>query len=250
MKDAQIGIYFQMLWFLYSPSLSYFPIQFKLYMTDPIFVFDKDGVIVDTESTKARIYEDMLLDTYPQHQTAISSYVYETIGRPRLEKFTHIFENIIGMPAEKAQTEAAAYVKASLKKHKVSLAEAPLVPGIKDFFRTSPNLKFVCSAAHKDEVEAHLYGHQLTPFLQDWYSTPEKADVLSMLKRKFQADLVFWGDTYLDYEAAQKANVPFIAVVLPHVTRDFEKFGVPVIQDFSNPNQVLQIVEELIYRSW
>lgn len=216
-------------------------------MSDPIFVFDKDGVIVDTEAIKIRIYEEMIAREYPDKVEAVHVYAFETIGKPRLEKFTHIFQHIIGMDRKEAAKRAQAYVDESLELYKPALSEAKLVPGIRNFLQNTPNLKFVCSAAHKSEVDAHLYGNNLTPFFQDWYSTNDKADILLMLKRKFDTQLVFWGDTMPDYEAAKKADVPFIGVVLAGIERKFEKLGVPVIQDFRKKKKILKLVDKLTF---
>lgn len=215
-------------------------------MSDPLFVFDKDGVIVDTEAIKARIYEEMIAEQYPEVVQKVRTYALSTIGKPRVEKFTHIFEKIIGLPTQQAREKAEQYVEKSLKLYKAELAEAALVPGIREFFQSTSNLKFVCSAAHKSEVDDHLYGHRLTAFLQDWYSTDDKAEVLLMLKRKFNTNLVFWGDTFADYEAAKKAEVPFIAVVLPHIDRSFAELKVPVIQDFTKKKKILALVDKVI----
>ncbi|MEM6805604.1 MAG: HAD hydrolase-like protein [Bacteroidota bacterium] len=216
-------------------------------MSDPIFVFDKDGVIVDTEAIKVRIYEEMIAREYPDKVEAVHAYAFDTIGKPRLEKFIHIFQHIIGLNQKDAYKKAQAYVDESLELYKPVLAEAKLVPGIKDFLQNTPHLKFVCSAAHKSEVDAHLYGNNLTPFLQDWYSTTNKAEILLMLKRKFDTQVVFWGDTMPDYEAAKKADVPFIGVVLPGLERAFEKMGVPVIQDFRKKKKILKLLDKLTF---
>lgn len=216
-------------------------------MSDPIFVFDKDGVIVDTESIKVRIYEEMIAKDYPDKVEEVSTYAHSTIGMPRKEKFAYIFENILGIDKKASQEKAEAYVEESLKIYKPILAEAKLVAGIREFFQNTSNLKFVCSAAHLSEVEDHLYGHNLTPFLQDWYSTTNKAEVLTMLKRKFDTEVIFWGDTMPDYEAAKKADVHFIGVVLPGIQRPFKEMGLPVIKDFSKPKKLLKLIDKLAF---
>ena len=116
-----------------------------------------------------------------------------------------------------------------------ALLKAPPVAGFLPFIQGSPHTKYVCSSALHAEVVDQLQALGIEDHFDDVYAFPDKkADVLSALKTRHPGKpIVFWGDTILDYNASQKAQVTFIGVRKPE-GNPFADLGVHTISDFKD----------------
>lgn len=198
-------------------------------MNSPLLVFDKDGVIIDSEKVKLKAIEDVFSD-HPEQAERIRTYNHETIGIPRAVKFAHICEHILRLPHP--QAAARRISEAFTARVDELLLEVPLVPGIRAYLEARPERKFVCSAAPLAEVEQNLATHGLREHFEEVYAFPQpKAEVLRALRQRFQAEIVFWGDTLADYRAAQEADVCFIGLTTARVN-PFASLDIPTIPHF------------------
>ncbi|MEL6674102.1 MAG: HAD family hydrolase [Bacteroidota bacterium] len=210
-------------------------------MRDFVFVFDKDGVIVDTEGIKLQVFLDMFAD-YPDQRSEIETYLATSQGLARELRFRHIFGQILFLP--QAEEKAQQFTRLSEEKLEGPLREAPLIPGIRQFMEEAPCPMYVCSRALPNEVKAHLHGHHLMGLLEDWYAYPAiKSQVLEDIKRSHpEAAVVFFGDTLLDWEASQKASVGFIGL-----GGGFSSdVNFPLIPDFQDQDAIYSLVDQML----
>jgi len=215
-------------------------------MKELLLVFDKDGVIIDSEATKLALIEKVFSD-YPSYTNAIHTYNYETIGIPRAFKFQHICKNILGLKnvAEAIKKYADEYTN----RVNVELRQVSLIPGIRSYLQLRAERKFVCSAAPYDEVVQNMEDHKLTQYFEGLHAFPEKkAEVMLTLKKKHDAKIVFWGDTLADYAAAQAADVFFIGLSNAG-ENPFSKLSIPCISDFSKPDKIQGIIDNYLRKA-
>lgn len=213
-------------------------------MENVLLVFDKDGVLLDSEGIKLNTLEG-LFSAYPQHSEAIHTYNCENIGIPRAEKLHYISSCILEMPNPKQA--AKIFGKQYTRIVNNRLMEAKLIDGVREYLELKHNYrKFVCSAAPEPEVQMNLQREGLLSYFEKIYAYPSpKPEVLTALKETLQQEVVFFGDTKADYQAAQEAGVHFIGVTSAK-EMPFKDLGIPLIPDFTDHEQVDQIINDLI----
>ncbi len=206
--------------------------------TQPIFVFDKDGVLVESEPIKLRLFEEMFVSDYPEAVPAIKAFNRENVGLARRDKLHHVLEAIIGI-REDLEAKIDHYLEHSYHFVKKALLEAPPVAGVLAFLRSSAHTKYVCSSALHAEVIDQLEALQIRDQFAEVYAFPDKkADVLTKLKALHPGQpIVFWGDTILDYRASVEARVNFIGIRKPEAD-PFEDVDAHTIPDFEKGDEL------------
>lgn len=204
----------------------------------PIFVFDKDGVLVESEPIKLRLFEEMFASDYPDAVPAIRAFNRENVGLARRDKLRHVLGTIIGLDGD-LEAQIDHYLDHSYHFVKAELVQAPPVAGVVPFITGAPHTKYVCSSALHAEVIDQLEALGIPDEFAEVYAFPDKkADVLLQLKALHPGQpIVFWGDTILDYQASQKADVHFIGIRKPD-DNPFENLGVHTIPDFQNGDAI------------
>lgn len=176
-----------------------------------ILVFSKDGVIFHSDQVKLNVYEELFSD-HPAHREAIHDYNIKSVGLPPKMKFMHICGNILKM--DKAEEKVAHYLHLTEMYLNLKLKQAPLVEGVREFInRHQENTKFVCSDANVEEIEEQLKYSNLRADFKEVYGYPhEKRDILFSIKGRFEQEIIFFGDSINDWNAATEAGVQFIGI--------------------------------------
>lgn len=176
-----------------------------------VLVFDKDGVIFHSEDFKFEYFLGLFKD-FNEHQEQIKSYLVGTGGTPRKVRFQKICKDIINM------NDTDGYVEKLLEKSFVEMdpqiLNVDFVEGAKEFIiEHNENQKFVCSGSSQNEVNLHLKKHNLDDLFVELHGeVKRKSDVLLSIKNRFGTDMVFFGDTMVDYTASLEAQVPFVGL--------------------------------------
>lgn len=217
--------------------------------TDPcaeaLFVFDKDGVLVDSEPIKLALFERMFDDVDPARMQAIRSFNRSNVGLARKDKLRHILGEILRVESLEEQIDD--YLDRSYHFIREALVRAPAVPGVVEFIMESPNRKFVCSAAIAPEVDDQLVSLSLTDAFEGVYAFPhKKAEVLRRLKEEHRRPVVFWGDTTLDLHAARQAGVTFIGVQKAGQQTFANHPRVATIADFRDVGALRRLIGEAV----
>lgn len=207
----------------------------------PLLVFDKDGVLVDTEPIKLRLY-NRLFDGSPEQQRAIAAFNQQSVGMAREEKIERILKEILKVEDTGREAQLRHFMDKARELLEDDLLAAPAVPGVEAFIKNSPEPKFLCSIALRTEVESQVSHMGLENYFLEIYAFPaRKTEVLRELRERYGRPVVFWGDTLLDYQAACEADCGFIAVETDHVRRPFASMDVPKIPDFTDFEKVRKL---------
>lgn len=178
---------------------------------DTILVFDKDGVIFHSEDFKFEYFLS-LFDDYPEHRDGIINYLVGSGGTPRKLRFEHIFKEVIGL--RECNSKVGELVDKSTAEMNPRVLETGFVEGFKEFIAQYPeNRKFVCSGSPQIEVDQHLDKNGIKKlFIAMHGGVKRKSKVLLDIKQRYGADMVFFGDTMVDYTASEEADVPFVGL--------------------------------------
>ncbi|MEZ5328568.1 MAG: NAD-dependent epimerase/dehydratase family protein [Verrucomicrobiales bacterium] len=201
---------------------------------DFVFVFDKDGVLFNSEPVKLAAFES-LFEGFPEHYDAICTFNRSNVGAPRPDKLEFIFTHIFNLERSEVPAKVEEYLERAAKLVTRVLPNAPVTKGVKDFILGATCKKYVCSAAPQEEVHEHLEHHRMLDFFDDVFAHPHrKAEVLRDLRETSGKKVVFWGDTIRDYQASLEAGVLFIGVERYDKADVFVGLEVPVIANFAS----------------
>ncbi len=196
-----------------------------------LFVFDKDGVLFDTELLKTHVFEEVFA-MYPQHAKEIHDYMIADIGTPRKVKFEYICKEILKL--DNVALAVQSFVHKSKEDLKQKLLTIPPMKGLIEFLQRFPKTpKYVCSMAPQEEVKHQIHHHGLEHFFEELYGFPTpKKTVIEGLKEKYGKNIVFFGDTIYDYQVAKETSVAFVGVQTSPFGQPFRNLSVPVIRGF------------------
>ena len=196
-----------------------------------------NGVIVQSNNLKHAAMLDLFAE-WPQHIGLIEKYNRGGGGIPRKTKFRYIWEQILRLPYDDAveSTLAKQYELALTD----SLLETPIVEGVDRLFTDSGVPIYVCSAAPQEELRRQLEYRHFAPHVLAAFGDPVgKADALRQVIVQSGAharDIVFFGDSSADRNAAVEAGVRFIAVI--REKNEFVELNCPKLVDFRDWNAV------------
>jgi len=200
-------------------------------MTAAVVVLDLDGVIVQTNLVKHDAMLSLFAD-YPDRRSSVSKFILANGGVPRRVKLTSLLQDCLNdMPTEEAIEDLLDRYAAALEHQ---LAVAPAVEGVVQFIASWSGPRYVCSSAPELEVRAQVSRRSLGTHFTAIFggNTPKSEALLQIAAANPKRNVVFFGDSVSDYEAAQKAEVAFVAVACER--DNFAGIQVVKIRDFTD----------------
>ncbi|WP_407540045.1 HAD hydrolase-like protein [Deinococcus radiomollis] len=177
----------------------------------PLFAFDMDGVLFDSEEVKIWCFRAAFepLGLPSEHLAAIDAANRSQRGIPREQKIRLLLgEFAAHLPPHAAYTEVTERYRHLLEQE---LPRCPPLPGLRGFLTSVPASRHVCSSAPAEEIRSNLRRHTLTAFFDSVNGYPDsKATTLDRLRRL--GPVIFFGDAPADLEAARQTGTTFVAV--------------------------------------
>lgn len=203
------------------------------------FVFDVDGVLVDSEPVKMAAFAEACQDVWrlrDDELDAVRAYNSRQRGVPRRLKFEFVHRHLV------MRGDNASVVRV-LDRYAALLAErlpaCPLLPGVRSFLEQVPARRFVVTAAPEDEVSELLSSQGLEQHFEALFaSAATKAAALRRIDAAVDGPVVFFGDAPADQAAAVASGVRFVAVNPNDHLRSSVTASVP---DFADQDAVLRL---------
>lgn len=175
------------------------------------FLFDCDGVILDSNQVKGKVFVDIASCISPAHTEEFKKFHELNGGLNRRAKFQHFFQHILGKSEFEKDVQDAvdAFRDESLR----ALKSAQLVPGIREFLGAIPSSKkkYVVSASDHADLPIVLKEKNLDSYFDGLYGGPrKKPEVIRELKLKGTS--VFFGDSIIDYQTALEFGFDFVFI--------------------------------------
>ncbi|MBU2044071.1 MAG: HAD hydrolase-like protein [Candidatus Omnitrophica bacterium] len=195
-------------------------------------ILDFDGTIVESVGIKDSAFKELFKD-YSQNLDEIMHYHLSHNATIRYEKFKYITENILGRSYDMAVAQTlsekfSSYVLSAIKK-------CPYVDGAKDFldYYYKKVSLYLASITPSQELDEVINFRGIRNYFKKIYAYPwtkikvikDVIDTECILKD----EILFIGDTFEDYLAAQEAGVPFVG---RDSNKSFRDANIPVHKDF------------------
>lgn len=182
-----------------------------------VYIFDVNGVLIDSNLANARAMAEVFSCEESLRQEIVSLYLNLT-GIDRGSKIRIIQEKIIGRPF--AEGEFDTCWETFKKKARLAMSSAPLTPGCREVLHRLGEkgvTRVALSNTPLRELQEVLAVHGLDRLLDivrgggDW----PKSESLAMLLHEYRLnprECCFFGDGKGDLSAARYAGVPFVAI--------------------------------------
>lgn len=178
-------------------------------------VFDFDGTLVDSNPVKGRAFEICFAE-FPDRRGEILAYCRGQNHLTRGEKFQYVYEQILGLPY--TEEIAAALHRRFASASTQEIIAAPEIPGATRFLGLT-------AASHRKALLSNTpHGILMDILLNrgwgDYFRTVQGAPVVKAewlrayreAQRLEEHEIVFFGDTVEDDNAAKHAGCTFVAV--------------------------------------
>ena len=196
-------------------------------------IYDFDGVICDSVNVKTEAFAEMYKPFGDHIVSQVVNYHLLNGGISRYEKFKYFHNKFLGVDLDITQINQMAEQFASLVMHKVIISD--FIPGSFEFIksRSENYLQFVCTGTPNSEILEILSQRKLESFFNAVYGSPEKKpEIINRIATQFNLksdEMIFFGDTMTDYNAAQEMNINFVGITSQHTTFPV---GTELIKDF------------------
>ena len=181
-----------------------------------IFIFDCDGVILESNKLKSNAFTEALPDEPPDLVAEFVEYHKENGGISRYEKFRYYYEGM------KKQVEAEAKIEKALNNFAAIVSQGLIlcnyIPGALEFIEKLFKLNkrmFVVSGSDENELIQVFIKRGIDHYFEKIYGSPANksentSKVVSNLKKPIIG--LFFGDSKSDYDAAKNFGIDFVFV--------------------------------------
>lgn len=178
------------------------------------FIFDFDGVLVDSVQVKTEAYRKMFSPFGEDIAERVVQHHLRHGGLSRFEKFRYYYREFLQQPLEESDVDRLAAEFSSLVVQAV--VAAPEIPGATGFLEDFAGKVrfFINSGTPEGELKDILRRRGWeTRFLEVRGSPQSKQKNLEMILKQHAltpSQCLFFGDSPSDYEAATAMKVPFL----------------------------------------
>lgn len=197
-----------------------------------IFIFDFDGVIIDSANLKTEAYFKVINDD------RFIKYHIENAGISRFEKFRYYYEKILHKEISEEELKKLCDKYSEILNKKYGAAK--LIKGVKKFLNKIVNKKssnFICSGAPYNEVVQICKKKNIQNLFKEIYTYPlTKIEIIKkiILENKIEKKkVIFFGDALNDYAAACANKVDFIGIINKENQELFHKLDFNKIKNFN-----------------
>ena len=180
------------------------------------FIFDCDGVIMDSNKLKSNAFTEALPDEPPDLVAEFVEYHKENGGISRYEKFRYYFEEMKKYSEDEAEIDKALNNFAAIVSQ--GLISCNYIPGVLEFVENLFKLNkrmFVVSGSDENELIQVFIKRGINHYFEKIYGSPANKEentskVVSNMKKPIIG--LFFGDSKSDYDAAKKFGIDFVFV--------------------------------------
>lgn len=184
--------------------------------TYDVYIFDCDGVILDSNQLKINAMARALssLGFQPNHIQRCSEYFSQNFGKSRFHHVTHFVENLLDVD-ESSDSKAVEGQILDLfsSQCKQLYLEADLTPGYLNFIQSLKGKKYVASGSVQEELRDVFKIRELYHYFDGIYGSPtaKSENIKQILALENTNNAIMFGDALSDLEASLENQIDFIA---------------------------------------
>lgn len=182
-----------------------------------VLVFDFDGVLADSVEIKTRAFGDLYKEYGVSVVDKITAFHTQNGGLSRVEKFKYFHTVFLGQSISQETLNTLNENFSNLVK--TAVINSVEIPGATEFLKHYCNdsrIAFINSATPSQEIKEIVSKRGMDSLFNGVYgSSKSKVDNMKYILSKFNVspkDMVFFGDSSLDLEAAQIIGCDFVGI--------------------------------------
>ncbi|MFH4530047.1 HAD family hydrolase [Vibrio diabolicus] len=179
-----------------------------------IYIFDCDGVILDSNKLKIEAMKNAL-EAHFSDQNLIDEcieYFRLNFGKSRFHHVSYFLNDILEIEIEKKDTLEKNILSAFSKQCHILYLSADITPGFIDFISRCKGKRYVASGSEEKELRDVLSIRGLDVYFDGIFGSPTpKAKLIEkILKLENMGEAVMFGDAVSDLEAAKINKIDFV----------------------------------------
>ena len=199
-------------------------------------IFDFDGVIVDSVQVKTDAFAVLYKPYGPNIVKKVVEHHEANGGMSRFEKIRLYHESFLNKTISEGgiMNFAGQFSELVVKK----VIEAPYVPGALEYIKSEYSNKklFISTGTPSDEIFRIVKAKNIGHYFVEILGSPDiKMEHLKFIMSKYELnadELIFFGDSSTDINAASAFNIPFILIKNSHNYNAFESYNGDYIKNF------------------
>lgn len=210
-----------------------------------LYIFDCDGVILDSNALKVQAMKEAL-EAHAFKAELVAecvSYFANNFGKSRFHHVAHFVSEILELSDEQKAVIEASILRDFSAQCKTLYLTAKLTPGFINLINELPGKKFVASGSEQTELRAVFKSRGLDQYFENVFGSPTaKSQLLcDILQIQPHTKALMIGDAVSDFDASSANNIDFICYipfsnVAPRMITLAEKHGFSVLERW--PQQV------------
>lgn len=212
-----------------------------------VFIFDCDGVILDSNELKSEAFAYALSGEDKSDVEKLIKYHKDNGGISRYKKFEYFYSEIC--PSSQKDLKVNKALEAFAQKVSKEMLRVDLIPGVLDFLKkmTSLNKKiFINSGSDETELNEIFESRNLAVYFDRILGSP--CNKLQNIERisefhKQEDRAIFFGDSISDFKASQKFGMEFVFI---SGYSEWEYPDTAIKYKFSDFNEILRDISQVI----
>lgn len=182
-----------------------------------IYIFDCDGVILDSNQLKIDAMERTLC-TLAFDKLRINqciNYFRNNFGKSRFHHVEVFLNNYLTIEPEDNEEIKLQVLELFSKQCKELYIKADITPGFINFLKSLDGLKYIASGSEQYELRQVFEERGLDRYFVDIFGSPvsKEENIKSILGSVNNSNALMFGDAMSDFEAAQNNGIDFIAYI-------------------------------------
>lgn len=192
------------------------------------WIFDCDGVLLDSNQVKSRAFYDTALPYGANVAERFLSYHKKFGGVSRFEKFRYLFADILGMDHFEPDLQTALLRFSELCK--LGLKQSRITPGLVEMLteiKTQGGQTMIVSGGLQSELREHFSERKLEGLFDQIFGSPD--DKETILEREVGNGSIvypgiFFGDSQYDFETCSKFDLDFVFISAWTEFKDWDEY--------------------------
>ncbi|MBB1347097.1 HAD family hydrolase [Pseudoalteromonas sp. SG45-2] len=182
-----------------------------------IYIFDCDGVILDSNQLKIDAMQRALESTISDLDKvkACVDYFRNNFGRSRFHHVDVFIEQFLELDKVTENEAKENILKEYSAQCKSLYLQSDITPGFIEFINQLSGKKYIASGSEQQELRDVFKARGLNVYFDEIYGSPTKKSdlVAGILKSNNSLNAAMFGDAISDLEASQVNNIEFIAYI-------------------------------------
>lgn len=181
------------------------------------YIFDCDGVILDSNALKISAMKCTLLELkFTEQETErCVRFFSDNFGKSRFYHIQHFVNEVLDIAHEKREDFNKKILSSYSSKCTELYLKSSLTPNFIEFIESLPGDKYVASGSEQEELRNVFKLRGLDKYFREVFGSPTKKTILvkNIVEKNECKKILMIGDAVSDYEASEENGIDFVCYI-------------------------------------